>query len=99
MTKTLHQMTRLEMKAHQKALRAKAQAIHMGHLISGCQCCAGQYNPFDLNPICETMETHSRVNAEFRRVRNFRMVRYCQDRDISVAEFQERFGVIFEVMA
>jgi hypothetical protein len=97
-SKTLHQMTRAEMKAHQKALKAEATAIYMDHIISGCQCVAN-WEPFGDFMICDTMQKHHYATTEARRVRNFRMVRFCQDAELAVAEFQDRFAAIFGVMA
>jgi len=98
-SKTLHQMNRAEMKAHQKAIKAEATAIYMDHIISGCQCCEKEYDPFKSYFVCDTMQTYTRKAQEARRVRNFRMVRFCQDAELAVAEFQDRFAAIFGVMA
>jgi len=97
---TLHTMTRQEMKAEQKRLKALTRAIYQDHIISGCQCCSSEYNPFDMEfRVCETMEIHTQYNRRMRTIRNFRMVRFCEEWEINPGMFTDRFAGIWGVVA
>jgi hypothetical protein len=92
-------MTRNEMRDEQNRIKEIATAQYMDHVISGCRCLVGEYNPYDDQPVCETMQTYLHTRREFQTVRNFRRIRILTTWGIDGSTFSERFCGVFGVIA